>query len=87
MTDQPDIGARSAQTVATSIDHPRLASVDAKSIRVFLRQYDPYCVNLTARTRQLTGENTISIEPATPVNIKDCVETELLVSGIDLGFF
>ena len=77
--------SRGAKFVSTSIDHPHLLRLDAESIRVFIRKYDAYCKELTARAAQLTGYG-VTTEPVRPVNITFCVDSEQLESALDLWF-
>jgi len=77
---------RSAAHVTTTVDHPRLEKNDAESIRIFLRLYDQYCNEITARARQITTDQAISTEAVRPVNIKFCVDPEFLEFATVLGF-
>ena len=70
--------------LAMSVNHPRLVRTDAESIRVFLRLYDQYSKEVTARVEQLTV-SPATTEAVRPVNLKYCVDPEYLESAIDLG--
>lgn len=78
--------ASTSNYVATTVDHPRLVNVDAPSIRVFLRAYDQYATEVTQRAKQLVGDNFVTSEVVTPVNLKFCVDAEWLESMIELDF-
>ena len=72
-----------------SLNHPRLLTLDPASIRVFLRDYDAYSRTVQARAKQLTSsseEPTITTEAVKAVDLKYCVDTQLLTSTISLGF-
>jgi len=77
---------RSTAHVTTTVDHPRLEKTDAESIRIFLRLYDQYCNEVTARARQLSTDQGVSTEAVRPVNIMFCVDPEFLESATVLGF-
>lgn len=79
-------GARRAGFVTTSVDHPWLTRLDAESIRIFLRGYEDYCKEITARAEQLVATGTITAEPIRPVSLKYCIDSEQLQSALDLGF-
>lgn len=72
--------------VATSVSNPRLTSTNASSIRVFLRSYDQYARYITDRAKQLVGKDIVTSEPITPVQLKICVDPDLIQSIIDLDF-
>lgn len=71
-------------TVMTSVNHPRLLEGEACSIRTFFRLYDQYSTTVLQRAQQLVSSN-VSYEAMQPVNIKFCVDPELLESLIDLN--
>lgn len=77
-------GSAKVGKVGISTDHPYLARLDSESIRVFLRAYDAYTRELTARAAQLVREGTLSVEPVRPVGLVYCVNAEQLESAIIL---
>lgn len=91
-TDSPKRGdeAVKAAHVSLSVDHPRLLSTDAESIRTFLRRYDQYYNTVLSRARQLptssSSAGTSTLEAVRPVDLKFCVDVEFLTSSIALGF-
>lgn len=88
-TNRATRGSASASTATTAqftltVEHPCLTETDAASIPVFLRKYDQYSHELLLRARQIaTPEDE---DPVRPIDIKYCVDGDLLESSIDLGF-
>ena len=77
----------SARYMTTSIDHPKLINTDAAFIRSFLRAYDQYSKELTARANQLIpSDSTISTEAITPVNVSLWVDSDCPESLVSVGF-
>lgn len=68
-----------------SIDHSRLLETDSESIRIFLRKYDQFSNEVQARSRRLASRSA-STGAARPVDLKFCVDVDLLESSILLGF-
>lgn len=66
-----------------TIEHPRLTETDAASIRTFLQKYEQYRYEVTSRTHLISGSD--QTKTVRPVDIKFCVDMELLESPIDLG--
>lgn len=79
------VSIQSASVISTSVNHPRLLRTDAESIRIFLRLYDQYKDEVSARALQLT-DNGSSTEAVRPVNLKFCVDADWLESAVTLGF-
>ena len=78
---------RTQNSITTSLNYPTLSKSDAESIRVFLRKYDQYAVEVRARHQQLvsTQDESFSSEPARPIALKFCADTEWLLSTLALG--
>ncbi len=74
----------SVVALASTIKHPYLNKNDSESIRVFLRKYDKYVVEIEARAKQLGDE--MSSTTAKPISLVFCVDAEYLESAIALGF-
>lgn len=70
--------------VATSVSHPRLLRIDAESIRRFLQLYDHYTREVVSRAQQLTAGG-ITTEAVSLVNLKFCVDPEIIESALALG--
>lgn len=88
MTDGSSSARRTqrAAFVSTSVDHPHLERLDSESIRIFLRRYDDYCKEVTARAEQLLASSTVTTEPIRPVSLTFCIDSEQIQSALDLGF-
>lgn len=87
MSNSETSGRLSATSFLTSsVSHPRLLRTDSESVRVFLRLYDQYVREIASRSKQLTVSGSISTEPIRPVNIKYCVDPEIIESALALGF-
>lgn len=78
------VTTQGASFVATSVNHPRLVRTDPDSIRIFLRLYDQYEREVTARAAQVTGADAATTEAVRPVSLKFCVDPEFLESAIAL---
>lgn len=76
--------SQDSPVVATAIDHPRLTKTEPSSIRSFLREYDQYTHEITARAQQLVNTAVVSTDVARPIQLKYCVPSEWLESVIDL---
>lgn len=79
----------SSSQVTVSLNWFRLSSLDPSAIRVFLRNYDSYTQMIVARAKQLTktsDSNMSSAEAILTVDIKYCVDAQMLSSTIALGF-
>lgn len=85
-TSNLQVSTQGASFVTTSVNPPKLIRTDAESIRVFLRLYDQYSKEVTARAQQLTIQGTTTTEAIRPVNLKYCVDPEYLESALALGF-
>lgn len=79
--------ASSAQShfMATFVPHPLLTRTDADSSRVFLPLYEQYKREILSRVQQLTA-GWITTESVKPINVKFCVDPEILVFVVALGF-
>lgn len=55
-------------------------------MRKFLRPYDQYNNEVTARAQQLVTTDRMTTEPVQPVKIKFCVDLEYLESVLTFGF-
>ena len=67
----------------------RLLTLGPASVRVFLRDYDAYSRTIIARSKQLSrtdNEAPTTLESFLSVDIKYCVDAQMLTSAIDLGF-
>lgn len=82
MTDDA-ITTREAQHVSTTAKHPHLDLADPESVRRFFNLYYQYVEEVKARARKL-GDG-ITTEAANPVEIKFCVDVDVLNSTIALG--
>ena len=81
----PVISTQGASFVTASVNRPRLLRADAESVesvRVFLRLYNQYSNEVTARAEQLTVHGATSSEAIRP--LKFCVDPEYLESVITL---
>ena len=72
-----------------SVNHPQLHSIDPTAIREFLSNYDSYSRTVIARAKQHQLDN--QSKPSTteitlPVNLKFCVNTQIILSAIELNF-
>ena len=83
---QNEYSLQQPSSVAFSVDHPRLTNTNPKAIRVFLSRYDQYSKEVTARALQLSVVNSTTTEPARPVSMTYCVDSEWLQSYIDLEY-
>lgn len=85
-TSRPTSG-QGSRFFSTAVEHPRLAKTDAASVRLFLRRpNDQYVCIGKERARQIVGQEAISSEAATPLQMKFCVDAEWLGSLIELHF-
>ena len=84
-THHPSTHDTNLSHVTISLNHPRLLALDPESIRIFLRNYDSYSRTITARAKQMSAADTTA-EVVTPVDLKFCVDAQLLTSTIALGF-
>ena len=80
------LGGKANPSFVTSVEHPRLKEFDPESIRSFLHRYDQYTREVDARARQLLHGEVTSAEPVRPVNLKFCVDPQLLDSAIALDY-
>ncbi|CAN8069928.1 unnamed protein product [Agarophyton chilense] len=71
--------------MTSSINHPRLADLDSKSVRLFLRSYDQYSLEIKKRAEQLQLNSAVSTKSVRPVSLKFCVDIELVESSLTLG--
>lgn len=60
----------SPKVAATTVNHTRLTSVKATSIRVFFRLFDQYDGEVEECARQLVAENIVSSEVVILVHLK-----------------
>lgn len=82
----PPWNDRLSNFMTMTVDHSRLKTTDAASIRYFLRAYDNYAKEVQERARQLVARNVVTNEVVTPVNLKFCVDSKWLESLIALNF-
>lgn len=78
--------AISSKFVSPTVDHLRLQTADASSVRIFLSAYAQYDAKLYRRERQLVGQNAVWTKAAKPGSLKVYVDTEWLQSTVALGF-
>lgn len=76
---------RETTSLTTSISHPRLASVDAEFIQVFLQLFDSYATAINERARQLLGEEHSSTKFISPKSLKFWVSWKQLEVVNDLN--
>ena len=81
----------SASHVTIPLNHSKLLSFDPSSISIFLRNYDAYVQTVITRAEQVCfGEPSSSSSPTAdvilPVDLKYCVDVEILSASIALGF-
>jgi len=67
-----------------SRSEPFLDRMDPDSIRVFLEKYDDYCRKLNALASPHARNGTLSTEPARPLGMVYCVNSDQLQSAIEL---
>lgn len=65
-----------SSSVASSVYHTRLIITTPKAFRVFLRHYDQYVKEVTARALQLAVVDSTTTEPAGPINSSYRVDAE-----------
>lgn len=70
---------------SSTIDHLRLISVDARKIRIFLIHFDQYERKIHARASQLNYDEK-QRDSIRPVNLKLCLDLELLDSALAVGY-
>lgn len=77
--------AASASSFSTSAAHPHLGTIEQESVRLCLRKYDQYKLEIFSRALQ-HGSGTVTNEAPRPVALKCCVDPELEESAIALNF-
>ena len=82
----PAISTEGASFLTASINHPRRLRTDSEYVREFLRLYNQYSNEVTARAEQLTVHRATSSEALRPVNLMFCVDSVYLKSAIALCF-
>lgn len=65
-------------------EYPRLRDFDPDKIRTFLKRYDEYVLEITARAQQLADPDTLADDDIRPLSLKFCVNTEELEAVICL---
>ena len=79
----------SSNHVTVSLNHPHLDSFDPSAIRIFLKNYDAYSRTVIARAKQVCFSQDSaakSSEVVLPVDLKFCVDGQLLHSALALDF-
>ena len=72
-------------TLSTPVDHPKLDDLKAENIRRFLAEYDNYANELKARGNQV-GDSA-KVETTRPVQLKLCVDVDVLESMVESDLF
>lgn len=86
MYGNPTAPTPSRKFIAKNVDHSPLSTANALSIRVFLRVYDQYAVQIEARAHKLVRHAAVPTKPVTPLSLKFCVDPKWLDSTLAPGF-
>eukprot|EP00171_Calliarthron_tuberculosum_P003092 IDg3092t1 len=80
-----DYGLRNRSAELTAAAYPKLLTMNAQAIRVFLTKYNDYVHEITARHAQRASTGDVDGVPANPISLKFCVDSELILAAIGMG--